>query len=284
MFFQSARNEVGNYSKQHNLNVVLWPYKVPPGKYDIGVVVSFGQLIPDQSIDACAKGILNAHASLLPRLRGAAPVFRAILNDHYETGVTIMRIKADKFDVGDMVLQEQVEIGEDTKSTDLYDRLARLSADLLLKCLHDLDFHLENAVKQNDQNATKALRIKPGENEIRWQKMELKHVYKLYRAFDGFFPIYTSWVDKRELKLSKMVAYSKMIELQDEINYEISKSAKPGTVWYFKQKKLLCIKCSDLWAGFGEVCLKGHRSVSANQFNNGHLRKMSEEPLVLGLD
>lgn len=45
-------------------------------KYDIGIVVSFGELIPKQSIDTCSKGILNAHASLLPKLRGAAPVFR----------------------------------------------------------------------------------------------------------------------------------------------------------------------------------------------------------------
>lgn len=260
---------------------------MPPDKYDVGVVVSFGQLIPGQSIDACAKGILNAHASLLPKLRGAAPIFRAILNDYQETGVTIMRIKADKFDVGNTVLQERVRIGEDTTSIDLHDRLSRLSADLLMKCLHDLDFYLANEVKQDEREVTKAFRIKPEESKVRWSEMNLKHVYKLYRALDGFFPIYTSWVDKRELKLSKMVAYSKMIELQDAVNGEIAKSAKPGTVWYLKCRKLLCIKCKDQWAGFREVCLKGHHKISAQQFNNGHLRKMisqSDELVVLCSD
>lgn len=261
---------------------------MPADKYDVGVVVSFGQLISAQSIDACAKGILNAHASLLPRLRGAAPIFRAILNEHTETGVTIMRIKADKFDVGDTVLQERVKIDEDTKSIDLHDRLARLSAVLLMKCLHELDNYLRQAVKQNEREVTKAFRIKPGESEVRWQEMELKQVYKLYRAFDGFFPIYTSWIDKREMKLFKMVKYSKMIELQDEINKEVASSAKPGTLWYLKPKKLLCIKCKDQWAGFGEVCLKGHHKISAHQFNNGHLQKRissgDNELLVLGAE
>ena len=284
---KSAKNDVGSYSKKHNLNLILWPYKVPPGKYDVGVVVSFGQLIPGQSIDACANGILNAHASLLPKLRGAAPIFRAILNDYNETGVTIMRIKADNFDVGDTVLQERVRIDEDTKSIDLHNKLARLSASLLMKCLHDLDHYLGNAVKQNEQEATKALRIKPEESRIRWPEMELKHVYKLYRAFDEFFAIYTTWIDKRELKLFKMVPYSRMVELQDEINGEIAKRTQPGTVWYLKRKKLFCVKCKDQWAGFGEVCLKGHPRTSAKQFNNGHLQKLmsrSEDLLVLGSD
>ena len=246
---------------------------MPPDKYDVGVVVSFGQLIPAQSIDACAKGILNAHASLLPKLRGAAPIFRAILNGHTETGVTIMRIKADRFDVGDTVLQERVKIDEDTKSIDLHDRLARLSADLLIKCLHNLDAYLSQAVKQDEREVTKAYRIKPGENEVRWSEMDLKQVYKMYRAFDGFFPIYTSWIDEREMRLFKMLRYSEMIELQDEINKAVARSTKPGAVWYLKTKKLLCIKCKDHWAGFGEVCLKGHHKTSAHQFNNGYLQR-----------
>ena len=199
-----------------------------------------------------------------------------------------MRIKADKFDIGDVILQEKVTIDEDTKAIDLYNKLSELSADLLIRCLRDLDNCLERSVKQNDDEATKAFKIKPGENRIRWKEMDLRHVYKLYRAFDGFSsPIYTNWTNHCKMKLFNMIRLSKMLQIQNEINDEFgldSNDLEPGTIKYSKHKRIICIKCKDNWAGFEAVCLKGHRKISSKQFNNGYLLKVAKECNQIVLD
>lgn len=249
------------------------------------MVVSFGKLIPKKSIDSCKNGILNVHASLLPKLRGAAPIFRAILNDHKETGVTIMRIKPHKFDIGNMLLQEKVKIDENTKSIDLHDELSVLGANLLMKCLHNLDHYLQTSIPQDDQVASKANKVKPEESRINWKEMDLRHVYKLYRAFDGFFPIYTEWLDGRELKLFKMINYDQLIELQGEFNREFDgDNHPPGSIKYSKRKKLICIKCKDYWSAFMELSIKGRSRINSKQFNNGYLLRSFNQGKEIVLD
>ena len=147
--------------------------------------------------------------------------------------------------------------------------------------MEDLDFYLNRSIKQDEQEVTKAFKIKPNESKINWNEMSLKHVYKLYRAFDEFYPIYTHWIDGREMRLSKMISYNKMIDFQNEIDREFAldykqfhlADAKAGTIRYFKRKKLICIRCKDYWAGFSEIRLKGSKKISSIQFRNGVLLK-----------
>lgn len=107
-----------------------------------------------------------------------------------------MKIKPHKFDIGDIILQEKIYIDEHTKSIDLHDKLSNLGSSLLMKCLNNLDEYENKSIPQNEQHSTKANKIKPGENQINWKEMDLNHIYKLYRAFDQFFPIYTKWIGK----------------------------------------------------------------------------------------
>lgn len=200
-----------------------------------------------------------------------------------------MSIKPDKFDVGDIVIQERIEIDENTKSIHLYRELSELSAKLLMKCLNDLDYYLARTIAQDHSKATKAFKIKPNENRIIWNEMDLRHVYKLFRAFDGFLSIYTEWIDGTEMKLSQMIDLKSMLEIQDELNDEFGltnqndlDNLKPGTIRYSKHKQMICIKCKDKWAGFLEICLKGHHLISSKQFNNGYLSRISKDkPIVL---
>src|SRR6202051_2929893 len=98
------------------------------------VVVGYGQIIPQSIIDLPRYGILNVHASLLPKYRGAAPIQWAIANGETTTGVTIMRIDAG-LDTGEMLLRAETAIGPEETAIELGDRLAAMGATLLVKTL-----------------------------------------------------------------------------------------------------------------------------------------------------
>lgn len=96
------------------------------------------------------SGILNVHASLLPRWRGAAPIIHAIANEDTKTGVTIMRIEPKKFDIGDILKQRSIDMPKDVTMPILYHTLAKLGADTLIDCLHNLNDCLQNAQEQRN--------------------------------------------------------------------------------------------------------------------------------------
>src|SRR3954464_879076 len=104
------------------------------------VVVGYGQIIPQVVIDLAPVGIINVHASLLPRYRGAAPIQWAIVNGETRTGVTTMRIDAG-LDTGDMLLKAETEIAPGETAVELGKRLAAMGANLLVETLARLTAH-----------------------------------------------------------------------------------------------------------------------------------------------
>lgn len=101
--FKSPANCVRSYAELQNLSLFRWPITAQRcTAYEVGVVVSFGHMIPLNIIKAFPRGIINVHASLLPRWRGAAPIIYAIMKGDTKTGVSIMKIEPHHFDVGDV--------------------------------------------------------------------------------------------------------------------------------------------------------------------------------------
>lgn len=117
--------------KIRNPEVTGWFASLAP---EVMVVVGYGKIIPQQILDIPPRGILNVHASLLPRYRGAAPIQWAIANGETRTGVTTMRIDAG-LDTGDILLQAETEIGPEETAPELSPRLAAMGAELLLETL-----------------------------------------------------------------------------------------------------------------------------------------------------
>ncbi|WP_152045176.1 methionyl-tRNA formyltransferase [Aureimonas psammosilenae] len=105
---------------------------------DLGVVVAFGMLLPQDALDAPRLGCLNGHASLLPRWRGAAPIQRAVEAGDPETGTMVMRMEAG-LDTGPVAVTRQTPIGPSDTSGDLHDRLALLTAEAMSEALAQLD-------------------------------------------------------------------------------------------------------------------------------------------------
>ncbi|MBS1857268.1 MAG: methionyl-tRNA formyltransferase [Acidobacteria bacterium] len=129
------------------------------------IVVGYGQIIPQSVIDLAPKGILNVHASLLPKYRGAGPVQWAIVNGETRTGVTTMRIDAG-LDTGDMLLKAETEIGPEENAIELGRRLAVLGAELLVETLARLDRIVPE--KQDTAQATWAPLLKKEDGRIDW--------------------------------------------------------------------------------------------------------------------
>lgn len=119
------------------------------------VVVGYGQIIPQSVIDIPPLGIVNVHASLLPRYRGAAPIQWAIARGETMTGVTTMQIDAG-LDTGGILLMEETAIGEAETATELGERLALIGARLLLKTLEGLEAGTLKPVPQDGSQATLA--------------------------------------------------------------------------------------------------------------------------------
>lgn len=127
-------------------------------KPDIIVVVAYGKILPRYVLDFPKYGCINVHGSLLPEYRGASPIQRAVMDGKKVTGVTTMYL-ADGVDTGDMLLKAEYEIGENDNTGKVFDDLALLGADLLIKTLDGIEKGTITPEKQDDSKATHAEKI-----------------------------------------------------------------------------------------------------------------------------
>jgi methionyl-tRNA formyltransferase len=134
---------------------------------DAMVVVGYGQIIPQSIIDIPRHGIINVHASLLPKYRGAAPIQWAIANGEPVTGVTTMRIDAG-LDTGDMLLKWETPIGPEENAVELGQRMAQAGADLLVETLAGIDAGTIHAAPQDNSHASLAPILKKEDGEVNW--------------------------------------------------------------------------------------------------------------------
>jgi methionyl-tRNA formyltransferase len=139
---------------------------------DVGVVAAYGRLLPQVLLDLPARGMLNVHASLLPRWRGAAPVHRAILAGDPATGVTIMRVVL-ALDAGPMVDRVTTAIDPQETSEALETRLAHLGADLLAATLDRLASGALAAEPQDERLVTYARRLERADGQVDWARPAL---------------------------------------------------------------------------------------------------------------
>jgi methionyl-tRNA formyltransferase len=136
---------------------------------DLGVVAAYGKILPDAVLTTPELGLINVHASLLPKYRGAAPVHRAVIAGDTETGVTIMRV-VEALDAGPMLSRMVRSIGEDETSLDVERGLAGLGAGMLLQAVDALAEGRAVEIPQNDQDATYARKIERADGVIEWSR------------------------------------------------------------------------------------------------------------------
>jgi methionyl-tRNA formyltransferase len=133
------------------------------------VVAAYGQILPQNILDLPRFGCLNVHTSLLPKYRGAAPIQRAILNDETETGVTLMKMDAG-LDTGGILTQEKTPIHPADNSQTLYDRLAQIGADLLMRTITEYVAGKIQPRPQPAEGVTHAAKIKKSDGQMDWNQ------------------------------------------------------------------------------------------------------------------
>ena len=155
------------------------------------VVVAYGQIIPTSILDIPPQGIINVHASLLPRYRGAAPIQWAIARAETETGVSTM-LMDEGLDTGPVLLQEPAPIGPDETSSELEPRLAALGASLLERTLEAWADGALVPKPQEDSEATLAPRIKKEDALVDWS-LPAQAIGAQVRAFDPWPVAFTTF-------------------------------------------------------------------------------------------
>ena len=149
---------------------------------DLMITCAFGQILSQEILDIPKFGVINIHASLLPKYRGASPIHYAILNGEKETGVTIMKTDIG-IDTGDILLQKAISIGDKETCGELFDRLSELGADCVVQALEIIKSGKATFIKQDESKASYTKIIKKEQAKIDWN-MPAETVVNQIRAFN----------------------------------------------------------------------------------------------------
>jgi methionyl-tRNA formyltransferase len=171
---------------------------------DLGVVAAYGKILSDAVLAIPRLGLINVHASLLPRYRGAAPVHRAIIAGERETGVTIMRV-VKALDAGPMLAKAPRPIGPEETSDDVERDLARLGAELLVSTVDALAAGVAVETPQHDALATYAPRLTKDDGLIDWHQ-PAEHIHNLIRGLHPWPHAFTFLHAKRLILLRSTVS------------------------------------------------------------------------------
>ena len=221
---------------------------------DIMIVAAYGQILPKEVLEIPRYGCVNVHASLLPKLRGAAPIQKAIIDGEKETGVTIMQM-AEGLDTGDMLLKEGVEIGGMNYSQ-LHDRLAEIGSRLLLETLDMIDEGRVQPEKQDDSLSTYAHMISKQDGRISFEKSP-EEIERLIRGFDPWPGAFCDCGDA-VMKLWKA-----------EPADDNTEGIEPGTIISADEKGLK-IACGGRALLVTEIQMPGKKRVNVREYLKGN--------------
>ncbi|MCM3616311.1 methionyl-tRNA formyltransferase [Sutcliffiella horikoshii] len=228
--------------------------KITALKPDLIVTAAFGQILPKPLLDAPEYGCINVHASLLPKLRGGAPIHYSIIQGHEKTGVTIMYM-VEKLDAGDMLTHVEVKIEENDHVGTLHDKLSAAGSHLLSETLPQLFDKSIVAVGQNHEEATFASNIKREQEKIVWNKSG----EEIYNHIRGLHP----WP----------VAYTTMegqvMKVWWGVKVEAAKEEVPGTIIGIEEDGFIVKTGNNTGIKITDLQLAGKKRMTGTQYLNG---------------
>lgn len=200
---------------------------------EIICVVAYGKLLPKEILEIPKYGCINLHGSLLPKYRGAAPIQWSILNGDKETGVTTIYMN-EEMDAGDIILKKAVDIEESETTGELWNRLAKMGANLLVETVEQIEKGTAPR-KCQEKEYTIAPMLKKEMSKIKWDTMTTEEIFNLVRGLNPIMGAYTFYQGKK-IKLWKVE--------KDRINKE-QEAIKAGTILLANPKQGLLIKTLD---------------------------------------
>ena len=255
-------SDVKDYSLKKNLKI-LQPKNLKDSSFineiknlnpDIFIVVAF-RMLPKILWEIPAKGTINLHASILPNLRGAAPIHWAIINGLKETGVSTFYIN-EKIDCGEIIEQKKVPISKNENTGELYIKLKKIGAITILSTLEKISNKNFKCIKQNEnEKYLKAPKLNRENTRIQWKK-SVNEIHNFVRGLSPFPSAWTS-VNNKIIKIYKSREYSNTIE----------KKLEPGTI--MMNKNTLLVSTGSGLLEVLELKLEGKKIMTNIEFNNG---------------
>ena len=224
---------------------------------DIIITSAYGQIIPTEILEYPKYGCINVHGSLLPKLRGGAPIHHAIINGDKFAGVTIMYMDK-KMDAGDIISQRSIEIGENTILDDLYYKLSILGRDLLLDTLPSIFNGTNDRIKQDENKVTFGFNITKEEEKIDFNDTS-NNIHNKIRGLSSIPGAYAI-INNKRMK----------IYLSEKTN-NISKS-KPGTINDINENGII-VSTKDYDIILKNIKLEGKNRCNVKDFINGIRRE-----------
>ena len=180
---------------------------------DVICVVAYGKILPKEILEIPKLGCINVHGSLLPKYRGAAPIQWAVLNGDKTTGITTMYMN-EGMDTGDMILKEEVEIGPEETTGDLWQKLSKIGGEILVKTLKLIEEGKAPREKQPEEFS-----LAPMLNKemalIDWENSDINKIHNLIRGLNPIMGAY-SYIDGKKIKFWK----SKVLTKEEFFSYK----------------------------------------------------------------
>ncbi len=244
---------------------------------DLFCVVAYGKILPQDILDIPKKGSINVHGSLLPQYRGAAPIQWAVLNGDKKTGITTMYMNAG-MDTGDMILQEEVQIGEDETTGELWDRLSKIGAKLLVETVAKIEKGTAPRTPQSGE-FTMAPMLNKEMARIDWINKNSREIKNLVRGLNPIMGAYTTYNDKKiKIWRAGSIELDEFIENHPEFaDYKISlNNMEGGAVIYSDIKQGLYVKAKTGIVIIQEVQAENAKRMPVQDFLRGNLIQTGE--------
>lgn len=238
---------------------------------EIIMVVAYGQILPSCILHFPPRGCFNAHASLLPRYRGAAPIEWALIKGEKKTGVSIILMN-EGMDEGDVILRESLGIGSDDTAGILSEKLASLAAKLFLRSLEKIRKGKVEPTPQIGAEATYAPRLKKSAGLINW-RVSAREVHNLVRGLNPRIGAYT-YIRGRDKGQGKILKIWKTEPMGDEQKSVTTKGQPGEVVEIIKNKGLVVMAGRGSLLIIKEVQKEGGRKMSAEEYVKGHPLKI----------
>ena len=245
-------------------------------KPDVMCVVAYGKILPIELLEIPSKGSINVHGSLLPKYRGAAPIQWAVLNGETKTGITTMYMDAG-MDTGDMILKEEVEIGENETTGELWEKLSKIGAKLLVETLEKIETGTAPREPQGE-DFTLAPMLEKEQAKIDWSKTA-SQIKNQVRGLNPIMGAY-SYLNGKKIKFWKVnvipeETFMEMYEEFAEYAYKL-KDVEAGTILYVNDKKGLYIKANEGILSILEIQGENAKKMPISDFLRGNKLQVAD--------
>lgn len=220
---------------------------------DIIVTCAYGQIIPEEVLNYPKFGCINVHGSLLPKLRGGAPIHHAIINGDKKTGITIMYMDK-KMDAGDIISQRDIEIGPNEKLDDLYEKMSYLGSELLEDTLFSIIEGTNSRTKQKEEDVTFGLNITKEEEYINFNNLS----YNVHNKVRGLSSTPGAYA----------ILNGKRVKIYETVLTTEKSKKEPGTIEKVTNEAIY-VSTKDFLIGIIDLKIEGKKRYRVKDFVNG---------------